>query len=203
MEQLSCQQRVSAYAPSSAVAEKLRARLVELKKAHPDNSAGVTTCFQTMQRYLANIYKDPSQDKFRSIKLSNAAFQQRVGAFTGSIEALELCGFKVTLPSQPRPPRCLLQMRSCPQSSQQQMSDVAQPDYCAVVHLCDSAYVTAWMLGSLNRLFTCDAVHVIHSMLKKCFVTSSLVLVAEKRRWSNSFDVSAGCTARNSHHSWQ
>lgn len=79
----------------SAVAEKLRAKLVELKKAHPDNSAGVTTCFNTMQKYLANIYKDPSQEKFRNIRLSNPAFQQRVGAFTGSIEALELCGFKV------------------------------------------------------------------------------------------------------------
>lgn len=80
----------------SAVAEKLRAKLVEIKKSHPDNSAGVTTCFQTMQKYLANIYKDPSQDKFRNIRLSNPAFQQRVGAFAGSIEALELCGFKVT-----------------------------------------------------------------------------------------------------------
>ena len=70
---------------------------MELKKAHPDNSAGVTTCFQTMQKYLANIYKDPTQDKFRNIRLSNSAFQQRVGAFTGSIEALELCGFKVML----------------------------------------------------------------------------------------------------------
>ncbi|KAL3157720.1 hypothetical protein ABBQ32_012149 [Trebouxia sp. C0010 RCD-2024] len=78
----------------SAVAEKLRAKLVEIKKSHPDNSAGVTTCFQTMQKYLANIYKDPSQDKFRNIRLSNPAFQQRVGAFAGSIEALELCGFK-------------------------------------------------------------------------------------------------------------
>ena len=79
----------------SAVAEKLRAKLVEIKKSNPDNSAGVTTCFQTMQKYLANIYKDPSQDKFRNIRLSNPAFQQRVGAFAGSIEALELCGFKV------------------------------------------------------------------------------------------------------------
>lgn len=77
-----------------SVAEKLRAKLVEIKKSHPDNSAGVTTCFQTMQKYLANIYKDPSQDKFRNIRLSNPAFQQRVGAFAGSIEALELCGFK-------------------------------------------------------------------------------------------------------------
>lgn len=50
-----------------------------------------------MQKYLANIYKDPTQDKFRNIRLGNPAFKQRVGAFTGSIEALELCGFKVIL----------------------------------------------------------------------------------------------------------
>ena len=77
--------------------EKLRHKLVELKKAHSENSAGVTTCFQTMQKYLANVYRDPEQDRFRSIRLSNAAFQQRVAAFTGSIEVLELCGFKVSL----------------------------------------------------------------------------------------------------------
>ena len=79
-----------------AVIEKLRQKLVQLKKAHPDNSAGVTTCFQTMQKYLANVYRDPEQDKFRSIRLSNAAFQQRVASFNGSLEVLELCGFKVT-----------------------------------------------------------------------------------------------------------
>jgi len=78
------------------VAEKIRAKLVELKKAHPDNSAGVTTCFQTMQKYLANVYRDPSQGKFRTIRVGNPAFQQRVGAFTGSLDILELCGFKAS-----------------------------------------------------------------------------------------------------------
>ena len=82
----------------SAVAEKIRAKLVEIKKAHPDSSAGVTTCFQTMQKYLANVYRDPSQEKFRTIRVGNPAFQQRVGAFEGSIAVLELCGFKVTFP---------------------------------------------------------------------------------------------------------
>lgn len=77
--------------------EKIRQKLVELKKAHPDNSAGVTTCFSTIQKYLGNVYRDPEQEKFRSIRLSNAAFQQRVAAFTGSIEILELCGFQVHL----------------------------------------------------------------------------------------------------------
>ncbi len=79
-----------------AVAEKIRVKLVELKKAHPDNSTGVTTCFQTMQKYLANVYRDPSQEKFRNIRVGNPAFQQRVGAFTGSLDILELCGFKVS-----------------------------------------------------------------------------------------------------------
>ena len=78
-----------------AVAEKIRAKLVDIKKSHPDNSAGVTICFQTMQKYLANVYRDPSQDKFRNIRTSNPAFQQRVAAFQGSLEVLELCGFKV------------------------------------------------------------------------------------------------------------
>lgn len=82
----------------SAVAEKIRVKLVELKKAHPDDSAGVTTCFQTMQKYLANVYRDPSQEKFRNIRVGNPAFQQRVGAFTGSLDILELCGFKVSSP---------------------------------------------------------------------------------------------------------
>lgn len=50
-----------------------------------------------MQKYLANVYRDPSQDKFRSIRLSNAAFQQRVAAFNGSLEVLDICGFKVRL----------------------------------------------------------------------------------------------------------
>lgn len=69
---------------------------MELKKAHPDDSTGVTTCFQTMQKYLANVYRDPSQEKFRNIRVGNPAFQQRVGAFTGSLDILELCGFKVS-----------------------------------------------------------------------------------------------------------
>lgn len=88
----------SCLAPGSsdAAIEKIRQKLVQIKKAYPDNP-GITTCFQTMQKYLANVYRDPSQDKFRSIKLSNAAFQQRVAAFDGSIEVLEMCGFKVRL----------------------------------------------------------------------------------------------------------
>lgn len=79
--------------PDAAI-EKIRQKLVQIKKAYPDNP-GVTTCFQTMQKYLANVYRDPDQDKFRSIRLSNAAFQQHVAAFSGSLEVLEMCGFKV------------------------------------------------------------------------------------------------------------
>ena len=37
--------------------------------------------------------QDPSQDKFRRIRLGNAAFQVRVGGLEGGIAALELLGF--------------------------------------------------------------------------------------------------------------
>lgn len=83
-----------------SVAEKIRAKLVDLKKANPDKSDGVTMCFQTIQKYLANVYRDPSQEKFRNIKLTNPAFQQKVGAFSGSLEVLELCGFKKSTDGQ-------------------------------------------------------------------------------------------------------
>lgn len=64
---------------------------------YPAHALNMTMlCLQTMQKYLANVYRDPEQDKFRSIRLSNAAFQQRVASFNGSLEVLELCGFKVT-----------------------------------------------------------------------------------------------------------
>ena len=93
--------------------EKIRAKLVGLKKAHPDDSAGVTTCFQTMQKYLANVYRDPSQEKFRSIRVSNPAFQQRVGAFTGSFDILELCGFKASPTSRTSQYYCSLLIKLC------------------------------------------------------------------------------------------
>ncbi len=75
--------------------EKLRAKLVEIKKASPGQEEQFKAACGIMIKYLGNIARSPQEDKFRSIKLSNAAFQSRVACLPGSIEFLEMCGFTV------------------------------------------------------------------------------------------------------------
>jgi hypothetical protein len=77
--------------------------------------------------------RSPDEDKFRTIRLGNAAFHSKVASLAGSLELLEMCGFTVgrrglagggggggagagraaacaspaALPSRPRGARCL------------------------------------------------------------------------------------------------
>ena len=76
------------------MSEKLRQLLVALKKAHPRQDEALRICFSTMLKFVTNVGSAPGEDKFRRIKLNNAAVQQRVAAFPGAIEFLELAGFK-------------------------------------------------------------------------------------------------------------
>lgn len=76
--------------------ENLRKHLVDIKKAFAEDADAVTTCFKTLLTYLGNIARDPSEEKYRSIKLSNAAFQKRVAAVGGEIYLLEF-GFVETV----------------------------------------------------------------------------------------------------------
>ena len=55
----------------------------------------MTTCFNTLLVYLGNVSRAPDEEKFRSIKMSNAAFQKRVAAVGGEIYLIEF-GFKET-----------------------------------------------------------------------------------------------------------
>lgn len=75
-------------------AERMRQLLVDMKKSHPGQDEGVKTAFQTLLKFVTNVGMRPEEDKFRTIKLTNAAVQQRVGAFHGAVEFLEVCGFQ-------------------------------------------------------------------------------------------------------------
>lgn len=44
-------------------------------------------------KYVGNVAKNPQDQKFRRIKLTNAAFVQKVAPVEGSVEFLEGCGF--------------------------------------------------------------------------------------------------------------
>ncbi|CAO2179782.1 unnamed protein product [Urochloa humidicola] len=74
--------------------EQLRDCLRTLKKNHKDDNARVTRAYQLLLKIIANIVKNPAEEKFRRIRLSNPIFKDRVGNLQGGIEFLELCGFQ-------------------------------------------------------------------------------------------------------------
>ncbi|XP_019076411.1 uncharacterized protein LOC100264566 isoform X3 [Vitis vinifera] len=89
--------RMLAYWESEKEEQK-RAREKLLKKLMEDKNddARVKRAFQTLLIYIRNVAKHPDEEKFRKIRFSNPAFQERVGSLTGGIEFLELCGFERT-----------------------------------------------------------------------------------------------------------
>ncbi|KAL4429552.1 hypothetical protein ABPG77_008601 [Micractinium sp. CCAP 211/92] len=76
------------------VGEKMRGLLVDMKKAHPGQDDALKTCWQTLLKMCGNVYNSPGEDKFRRVRLTNPAIQQRVAAFTGAVDFLLLAGFQ-------------------------------------------------------------------------------------------------------------
>ncbi|KAL3507320.1 hypothetical protein ACH5RR_032702 [Cinchona calisaya] len=74
-------------------AEQMRECLRSLKQNHKDDDVKVKTAFNTLLTFVKNVATNQNEEKFRKIRLSNAAFQDRVGKLKGGIEFLELCGF--------------------------------------------------------------------------------------------------------------
>jgi hypothetical protein len=79
------------------VIEKMRGVLVSMKKSAPGGDEQFKAAVNTLMKYIGNIARAPEEEKFRSIKSSNAAFQQRVAVVPGSIDFLHLCGFEVRI----------------------------------------------------------------------------------------------------------
>ncbi|AQK52702.1 ubiquitin-associated (UBA)/TS-N domain-containing protein [Zea mays] len=75
-------------------AERMRDCLRNLKQQNKDDDAKVKRAFQTLLTYIGNVAKNPDEEKFRKIRLTNATFQERVGNLHVGIEFLELCGFE-------------------------------------------------------------------------------------------------------------
>ncbi|CAL8469381.1 g8922 [Coccomyxa elongata] len=73
---------------------QLRDVLVGMKKRYANEDERAKTCWATLLKYCSNIVKDPNEEKFRKIRLSNAAFQTRVSSVEGSLRFLELLGFQ-------------------------------------------------------------------------------------------------------------
>ena len=78
-----------------SVIDKVRKTLLAMKKASTDSGGDekFKTCLSTILKYVGNVNSNPDEDKFRTIKLSNPAFQQRVGSVEGSLDVLIAAGF--------------------------------------------------------------------------------------------------------------
>lgn len=74
--------------------EKLRSSLVDMKKAAGDDDAKPKAAWATLVKMLGNVARSPAEQKFRRIKLSNPAFQNKVASLSGSLTFLELVGFQ-------------------------------------------------------------------------------------------------------------
>ncbi|XP_065634237.1 uncharacterized protein LOC112030736 [Quercus suber] len=74
----------------------MRECLRSLKRNHQNDGARVRRAFETLLIYVGNIAKNPDEEKFRKIRLTNPLFQDRVGNLRGGMEFLELCGFERT-----------------------------------------------------------------------------------------------------------
>jgi polyhydroxyalkanoate synthesis regulator phasin len=72
--------------------DALRGLLVSLKKSN-SNDSDVTRAFETLNKLVGNVARDPSNQKFRTIKLENKAIQERVGRHSDAVEFLRICGW--------------------------------------------------------------------------------------------------------------
>lgn len=55
----------------------------------------VKVCVETLAKYLDNIINNPTEEKFRKIRLSNKAFKERVSELKGTEEFLQASGFEL------------------------------------------------------------------------------------------------------------
>lgn len=52
-------------------------------------------CNETLCKYIENIVSNPTEEKYRKIRMSNKAFQERILPIEGTKEFLEAAGFVV------------------------------------------------------------------------------------------------------------
>ncbi|PKA63831.1 hypothetical protein AXF42_Ash004840 [Apostasia shenzhenica] len=77
-----------------SIEERLSNCLRSLKKNHKDDVAQIKKAFQTLLTYVGNVARNPDNERYRKIRLSNPAFQDRVSKYKECIQFLELCGFE-------------------------------------------------------------------------------------------------------------
>ncbi|XP_027775364.1 UBX domain-containing protein 1-like isoform X2 [Solanum pennellii] len=82
--------------PLAAKVEQMAECLRTIQQNSMDDAAKVMQAFNSLRMFVRNIATNPDEEKYRKIRISNTAFQARVGHLRGGIEFLEVCGFERT-----------------------------------------------------------------------------------------------------------
>lgn len=78
---------------ATPAADPLTAALQTLRTSNAPNV--YQTAIATLDKILSNIVQHPLEEKYRSLKVHNAAFQRRLGGVNGGDAAIKACGFVV------------------------------------------------------------------------------------------------------------
>lgn len=57
----------------------------------------VKVCVDTLCKYMDNLIANPTEEKFKKIRLSNKAFKERVSALKGTEEFMQAVGFQIKM----------------------------------------------------------------------------------------------------------
>ncbi|CAL0304534.1 unnamed protein product [Lupinus luteus] len=79
---------------TTAKVDHLRECLRSLKCNLQGENARARKAFETLLIYVGNVAKNPDEEKYRKIRLSNPVFKERIGNLKDGVEFLELCGFE-------------------------------------------------------------------------------------------------------------
>jgi len=100
IERFGCEPPTEEEEKEKAIKDKpLREQLIhwlgKLKKNYKDsNPDGLKTCLNTLKIYGTNLKENPQEPKFKSLKLDNKAFQNRIAPFPEALEVLTVIGFE-------------------------------------------------------------------------------------------------------------
>lgn len=76
--------------------EQYNSHLQSLKiQYHSSLYLQINVCNETLCKYIENIVSNPTEEKYRKIRMSNKAFQERILPIEGTKEFLEAAGFVV------------------------------------------------------------------------------------------------------------
>ena len=73
----------------------MEAALAQAGSTIPSREAG-QAFFKLLFTILKNVSENPSEPKYRSVKLANKGFQSKVGQFAGGVDAMKALGFAET-----------------------------------------------------------------------------------------------------------